>query len=305
MVLATALTLASVGSQLLGAGMSFGAARKQKKLQSDAEAEAEAAMNAARKSLEINYMDSLAIQKEPYELERDAALVAGAQATEALRESDRGMGRVGAIYGQQQQAQRQIASAMGQEMFNLDYLSTQEDTRLRDIGTQLDLGEVTGAQLAAANAEERRAQQLQAGVQGIGGAAMTGLDQLNLYKKTNSPMEAKVNTTSLTQTGETPLDRLDAMKKTTDIKIDPFAPDTSRRALPPLARTPGQLPKIPGGYPRTNLIPPVDPSLLTPLPNFYPGVSRGGYMIPPEQGMFDYMYNPPAQINPSNKPLMY
>ena len=185
MVLATALTLASVGSQLLGAGMSFGAARKQKKLQSDAEAEAEAAMNAARKSLEINYMDSLAIQKEPYELERDAALVAGAQATEALRESDRGMGRVGAIYGQQQQAQRQIASAMGQEMFNLDYLSTQEDTRLRDIGTQLDLGEVTGAQLAAANAEERRAQQLQAGVQGIGGAAMTGLDQLNLYGKTD------------------------------------------------------------------------------------------------------------------------
>ena len=89
-------------------------------------------------------------------------------------------------------------------------------------------------------------------------------------------MEAKVNTTSLTQTGETPLDRLDAMKKTTDIKIDPFAPDTSRRALPPLP-------------PRT----------------FYPGVSRGGYTTPPEQVMFDYMYNPPAQINPSNKPLMY
>ncbi len=210
MVLATALTLASAGSQLAGAGMSFAAARKQKRAQDQAEKEADMAMASARKSLEKNYMDSLAIQKEPYELERDAALVAGAQATEALRESDRGMGRVGAIYGQQQQAQRQIASAMGQEMFNLDYLSAQEDARLRDIGTQLDLGEVTGAQLAAANAEERRQQQLQAGVAGIGGAAMTGLDAMALYRGTKKT-GAELDTTSLRKEGDTPLDRLDAM----------------------------------------------------------------------------------------------
>lgn len=211
MVLSTALSLAAVGSQLAGSMMSFAEARKQKAAQAKAEKQADMAMASARKSLEKNYMDSLAIQKEPYELERDAALVAGAQATEALRESDRGMGRVGAIYGQQQQAQRQIASAMGQEMFNLDYLSAQEDTRLRDIGTQLDLGEVTGAQLAAANAEERRQQQLQAGVAGIGGAAMTGLDAMALYKKTNLPPEAKIDTTSLTKVGDTPLDRLNSM----------------------------------------------------------------------------------------------
>lgn len=183
--LMTGLAIAGAATQLAGAGMSFASARKQKKAQAEAEADAEKAMMAARKSLEINYMDSLAIQKEPYELERDAALVAGAQATEALRESDRGLGRVGAIYGQQQQAQRQIASAMGQEMFNLDYLSAQEDTRLRDIGTQLDLGEVTGAQLAAANAEERRQQQLQAGVQGVGNAAAIGIGAIDLYKKTD------------------------------------------------------------------------------------------------------------------------
>jgi hypothetical protein len=203
MILATALTLASVGSQLLGTGMSFAEARKQKKIKADAQAAADKAMASARKSLEVNYMDSLAIQKEPYELERDASLVAGAQATEALRESERGAGRVGAIYGQQQLAQRQTAAAMGQEMFNLDYLSTQEDTRLRDLNTQLDLGEVTGAQLEAANSEERRAQQLMRGAQGIGNAAATGLDALNLYpqgfqgaRTTASP---EVGTTGLTQ----------------------------------------------------------------------------------------------------------
>jgi hypothetical protein len=183
MVLATALTLASVGSSLLGSGMSFTNAMKQNKIKDQAEKDADAAMKAARKSLEKNYMDSLAIQKEPYELEREAMLSAGAQATEVARESERGAGRVGAIYAQQQQGQRQIASAMGQEMFNLDYLSTQEDTRLRDLNTQLDLGEVEGAQLQAANAEERRQQQLMAGAQGIGNAAATGLDALSLYSK--------------------------------------------------------------------------------------------------------------------------
>ena len=84
MVLATALTLASVGSQLVGSGMSFAAARKQKRAQAQAEKEADIAMASARQSLEKNYMDSLAIQKEPYELERDAALVAGAQANMGL-----------------------------------------------------------------------------------------------------------------------------------------------------------------------------------------------------------------------------
>ena len=123
MPLGAILSGVAATSQLLGSGMSFAEARKQKQIQADAERRADQAMASARKSLEKNYMDALAIQKEPYELEREAALVAGAQATEALRESERGMGRVGAIYGQQQQAQRQIASAMGQELFNLVYLS--------------------------------------------------------------------------------------------------------------------------------------------------------------------------------------
>jgi hypothetical protein len=199
MALGAILTGVAATSQLLGSGLSFTEARKQKRIQADAERRAEQAMASARKSLEKNYMDALAIQKEPYELEREAALVAGAQATEALRESERGMGRVGAIYGQQQQAQREIASAMGQELFNLDYLSAQEDTRLRDIGTQLDLGEVTGAQLEAASAEERRAQQLMSGVKGIGGAAMTGIEGLALYGKQKTPTSGSANGPSMSE----------------------------------------------------------------------------------------------------------
>lgn len=176
MAVGTALTVAAIATGAAQAGMGFSEAARQKRLKKEAELEAERAMASARKSLEKNYMEELSIQKEPYELEREAALVAGAQATEALRESDRGMGRVGAIYGQQQQAQRQIASAMGQEMMGIDLAIAQEDTRLRDIGTQIDLGEVAGAQLAAADAEEARAQAIQQGFAGLQQGISAGLD---------------------------------------------------------------------------------------------------------------------------------
>ena len=276
MALATALTVAAVGSQLAGSVQSFSQARKQKAKQREAEATADKYMKQARRSLEKNYMESLAIQKEPYELEREAALVAGAQATEALRESDRGMGRVGAIYGQQQQAQRQIASAMGQELFNLDYLTAQEESRLRDIGTQLDLGEVTGAQLAAANAEERRQQQLQAGIQGIGGAAMTGLEAMALYGKQKAPV-----------TGTTVPEG--------DIEITGLKPTAEQAARYNVTQTPPpQIPLTP--QEQIMSIQPVDQSLLTTQTDFYPGVSKGmGFITPPEQDMFNYMYNVPRK----------
>jgi len=271
-VLATALTLAAVGSQLAGSAQSFAQARKQKAKQREAEATADKYMREARRKLEKNYMESLAIQKEPYELEREAALVAGAQATEALRESDRGMGRVGAIYGQQQQAQRQIASAMGQELFNLDYLTAQEESRLRDIGTQLDLGEVTGAQLEAANAEERRQQQLQAGIQGIGGAAMTGLDALALYGKQKAPVTYgdTVSEGSIEMTG-----------------LKPTAEQAARYNI--TQTPPPRMPLTP--QEQIMSIQPVDQSLLTTQTDFYPGVSkRMGFLAPPEQNI--YSFNP-------------
>ena len=260
-ILASALTVAAVGSQLAGAGMSFAEARNQKRRQREAEATAEKYMAQARKSLEKNYMESLAIQKEPYELEREAALSAGAQATEALRESDRGAGRVGAIYGQQQQAQRQIAAAMGQELFNLDYLTAQEESRLRDIGTQLDLGEVTGAQLAAANAEERRQQQLQAGVQAIGSAAMTGLDAMALYGKQKAP-QSNTLMEGLAKSGDTPQDRLNVMvQQQPQIQGSVFQPNTQRRVMPDM----------------TNAF---DYTFMTPSPN---------------TPSFSYMYQEPTQ----------
>lgn len=165
-------------------GMSFAQARKQRKIQQQAEDEASKMMAEARKKLEVNYYDQLAIQKEPYELEREAIIAAGAQAIEAGKESERGAGAVaGRVQMAQQQGQREIAAAMGQEMLGLEKLSAQEDARLRDVGLQLDLGEIEGAQLAAAQAAEAKNIATQQGIQGVTSLLQQGAALVPLYQK--------------------------------------------------------------------------------------------------------------------------
>jgi hypothetical protein len=84
-----AATTAAVSSGI-GTGMSFAQASKQKKKAAEANAAAEKAMQEARKRLGINFAEQLSIQKEPYRLERERSRAAGAQLTEAARESERG-----------------------------------------------------------------------------------------------------------------------------------------------------------------------------------------------------------------------
>ena len=72
---------------------SFVQAGKQRKLQDKAEADAAKAMADARKRLDVNYAEAKSIQKEPYELMREANNVVAADAMQAAREADpRGAG---------------------------------------------------------------------------------------------------------------------------------------------------------------------------------------------------------------------
>jgi hypothetical protein len=165
-------------------GMSFAQAGKQRKAMRQAERDADEAMQAARKKLEVNVFDQLSIQKEPYELEREALLSQGAQAIQAGVESERGAtATAGRIQMAQQEGQAGIRSAMGQELQGLERLSAQEEGRLRDINVQLDLEEVAGAQLAAANAQELAAQATQQGFEGVTSFAGQLAEFAPLYEK--------------------------------------------------------------------------------------------------------------------------
>lgn len=167
---------------------SFAQARKQRRLQLDAEAKAQEMMQEAQKKLEVNYYDQLDIQKEPYQLEREALISAGAQAIEAGKESERGAAAVaGRVQAAQVAGQREVAAAMGQEMLGLEKLSAQEESRLRDIQTQIDIDRARGAQLAAAQANEAANIANQQGIQGVISLGQQVAAAMPLYAKTGSP----------------------------------------------------------------------------------------------------------------------
>jgi len=180
----------SLAATAASTGMSFAQAGKQRQAMRNAERDADTAMQEARKKLEINFYDSLGIQKEPYELEREALLSQGAQAIQAGVESERGAAATaGRIQMAQQEGQAGVRSAFGQELSALEKLSAQEDSRLRDVGAQLDLGEVEGAQLAAANAQELKTQAQNQAFQGVVNTAKQAAQFVPLFPKTNTKVD--------------------------------------------------------------------------------------------------------------------
>lgn len=183
-----------IASSLGGAAMSFSQANKQQKLQKEAESEANKAMAEARKRLDVNYMDALSVQKEPYELQREAMVAQGAQAIDAAKDSERGVAAAaGRVQMVQNEAQAGIRTAMGKELTEIERLKVAEDARLRDLNVQLDLGEVEGAQMAARNAQEMAAQATAQGFEGVTSAATQAANLVPLYgyKKNGSEIQTQ------------------------------------------------------------------------------------------------------------------
>lgn len=168
-----------------GTGMSFSQAASEKKKQRAAEEAASEAMEKARKRLEVNYADALSLPKEGYELQREALLSAGAQALEQGIESERGgAATAGRVLAAQQAGQGQIRTDMSKDLFNLQAMQAEEDSRLRDLNTQLDIGEAQGAQMAAAEAQDRAAMFQNQGVQGAVQLAGQAAEIAPLFSKT-------------------------------------------------------------------------------------------------------------------------
>ena len=168
MLTSTAIALGALAVSAGSTAVSFTQAAKQGKMQKEAEADAKKYMADARKKLDVNFYEQLGIQKEPYELEREALLSVGAQAIEAGVESERGAASTaGRVQMAQQEGQRKIAGAMGQELLGLEKLAAAEESRLRDTDVNLDLASVQGAQLAARDAEQAKTLAAKQGFQGV------------------------------------------------------------------------------------------------------------------------------------------
>jgi hypothetical protein len=180
-------TAVAIGGLAISAGstaMSFAQAGKQSKLQRQAEAKAAQAMAEARKKLDVNFAKQRSIQKEPYELAREAMLSSGAQALQAGVESDRGAETTaGRVQMAMNQGQADIRGTMGQELMDIEKDVLNEESRLRDLKTQLDLGEVEGQQLIARDAQEARAAAVAGGFQGLQSMGQQAMEMVPLYQK--------------------------------------------------------------------------------------------------------------------------
>ena len=219
MGVATAVAIGGLAISAASTTMSFVQASEQKKKQRQAEAKAAEAMAEARKKLEVNFAEELSIKKEPYELQRDAFLAQGALATEAGMQSDRGAEvSAGKVQMAQNEAQAGIRTEMGQELMGIEEKIVNEDSRLRDVGVQLDLGEVEGAQLAARDAEEASAAAMAQGFEGLSSTAQQGLAMVPLFQKTAGVRQTQKLGDAASKAGIT---QADFQKNVTALAADP------------------------------------------------------------------------------------
>jgi hypothetical protein len=186
-ITAATATLIAAGAGLASTGattaMSFAQANKQQKLQKQAEAEADKAMAEARGRLDVNYMNALSVQKEPYERQREAMIVGGTQATQTAAEGDtRGVAATaGRVQMAQDEAQGGIREAMTKELTDIERLKVTEKARLGDLKAQLALAEVEGKQIQAMNAAEIAGQATAQGWEGVTSMATQAANLVPLY----------------------------------------------------------------------------------------------------------------------------
>jgi hypothetical protein len=187
-------TIAALGMSAAGSAFSFIQAGKQAQAERDANKAAAKALAEAKKKLEVNMLSGLSIAKEPYELEREALLQQGASALQAGVEGDpRGAAATaGRVVQAQQAAQAQVRADMAQEMADLELLKAQEDVNLQSQRVGLDLGEVQGQQMRAADARAARAQAMQAGVEGLVDVGLGAMENRRLYADTAAGREGRL-----------------------------------------------------------------------------------------------------------------
>jgi hypothetical protein len=181
----TAAGIVGITTALGSAGASFTQAGKQTDLTKKADAAAKRAIAKAKAELDVNFYEKIGIQREAYEREREALLSAGAQAIQAGQEGERtGEATAGRVQMAQQEGQRQIAGAMGQELMQLEGLTAQEDARLTTAKASLDLAQAEGAMAASAQAAGQQAASISNAFSSIGSAGQQYLQGSELYKQT-------------------------------------------------------------------------------------------------------------------------
>ena len=180
---AAIIGLGSMAAQGIGAGFSFAQANKQKRELDKANKAAQKAIAEAKALTDINQLESLQVPLEPYRTAMREGTAQQMQSLQALQEADArslaaGVGKIGAVGTDYLE---RVRNKMSQDIYANDLLKAKEEARLQDQKLDISQLEAEGAQQASADAQKFRNQAITQGVQGIAGAAITGLSSLPEY----------------------------------------------------------------------------------------------------------------------------
>jgi len=173
MAIGTAIAL---GLQAYGAYKSFSQAAESSRLKKEAEKDAERAMSKAKKFVEKTPLLKVGLAKEAYRRQQEAANVSAAQAIEALRESERGMGRLGGVYSQKQMIDADIASRMAGDIYDLNILQARAQEQDYDALAGIELQEKAGQELYMSDLDQQIKEGIEGGIEGLGRLGSTATD---------------------------------------------------------------------------------------------------------------------------------
>ena len=181
--------LVSAGSSLLGSGLNFLQAGKQKRKANEAADKASTAFDTALNLIEPNYIENVTLPLEAFEQQRRSGLKGSQQVVQAGQEGEeRGAlavaGRANAI---NQQAQALSRQDLGNMQFNLNKAIAAENARIAGVKSGLRQQEATGYQAMAADARQAQQQQMASGAKGLVSAGAAGLKALPLFGGGGTP----------------------------------------------------------------------------------------------------------------------
>ena len=179
-----------ISTAIASAGASAGQAVSAGQAARKASRTAEDAFNKAMNELSANRIAGLSLPREAMERQIEANLSAGADITQAGRESERGAAAIaGQVYRGQTEAQREIAGDIGKQLMGLEAATAEEETRLAGARANLNLAEAQGAQQAAAQAGAQQAAAVKGIFTGLESAGQQYLEGSELYKANEGTKE--------------------------------------------------------------------------------------------------------------------
>ena len=195
----TAIAIGGLALSAASSAKSFADAANQKKAQKEAEDAASEMLQEARKKLDLNMYEALGINKEAYELAQNTMLAQGAQATEAARESQRGVASTaGAVSQAMNEGAAGLRTQMGTELMDIQKTIAGENANLQKLKANLDLSEAEGAAAAAADAQRAAAAAQTQGFASATSALQQGLAMAPLFGKTpSSKIAAQIDNTAM------------------------------------------------------------------------------------------------------------